>query len=86
MINAGGSTVRLGFQEIGKNLLSAVTHDDTQVLSEQDIRRLERRNIEKALAQCGWKIYGEGGAAALLGTQPSTLASRIQRMGIKKND
>ena len=64
----------------------AVMEDDSQVLSEQDLRRFERKNIEKALAQCGWKIYGENGAAALLGMQPSTLASRVQRMGIQKAD
>ena len=86
VINAGGSTLRVDFQEMEKNVLSAVTSDDSQVLSEQDLRRLERRNIEKALAQCGWKIYGANGAAALLGMQPSTLASRIHRMGIKKGD
>ena len=31
-----------------------------------------------------WKIYGAGGAAELLGIKPTTLVSRIQKMGIMK--
>ena len=83
LINSRGTTIHLDFPVAAKNLHDAMDNED-QVLSEQDLKRLERRNIERALAQCAWKIYGENGAAALLGMQPSTLASRVQRMGIKK--
>ena len=31
------------------------------------------------------KIYGTGGAAELLGVKPTTLVSRIQKMGLKKH-
>ena len=86
VINSGGGAFSLDFQGLAKNVPGTVMEDDSQVLSEQDLRRFERKNIEKALAQCGWKIYGENGAAALLGMQPSTLASRVQRMGIQKAD
>ncbi|MBV7532337.1 sigma-54 dependent transcriptional regulator [Chitinophaga sp. sic0106] len=44
----------------------------------------ERDHILYALEQCNWKIYGEDGAAALLELHPSTLNSRIKKLGIEK--
>jgi transcriptional regulator with GAF, ATPase, and Fis domain len=43
----------------------------------------EKINIEKSLQTTDWKIYGTGGAAELLGLKPTTLLSRIKKMGIK---
>ncbi len=39
-----------------------------------------------ALASTGWQVYGADGAAAMLGIKPSTLASRIKKMGIAKRE
>jgi transcriptional regulator with GAF, ATPase, and Fis domain len=36
------------------------------------------------LDQVRWRIRGEGGAAQRLGLKPSTLESRISRLGIKR--
>ena len=44
----------------------------------------ERRHILKALHATEWKIRGPGGAAELLGMHPSTLTSRIKKLGIKR--
>jgi transcriptional regulator with GAF, ATPase, and Fis domain len=55
-----------------------------QILTEEDIRLQEKVNIEAALHKTGWKIYGTGGAAELLGLKPTTLLSRIKKMGIAK--
>jgi two-component system response regulator HydG len=44
----------------------------------------ERDHILRALEQCSWRIYGQGGAAELLELHPSTLNSRIKKLGIKK--
>ncbi|MEK9628731.1 MAG: sigma 54-interacting transcriptional regulator [Nitrospinota bacterium] len=49
-----------------------------------EIKLFERENILKALNQTGWKIFGAGGAAELLGVPPTTLTTRIQRLGLKK--
>ncbi len=49
-----------------------------------EIRQFEKENILKALNQTGWKIFGIGGAAELLGVPPTTLTTRIQRMGLKE--
>jgi transcriptional regulator with GAF, ATPase, and Fis domain len=46
--------------------------------------RHERDNLMAALEAANWKIYGSGGAAELLGVKATTLASRLQAMGIKK--
>jgi transcriptional regulator with GAF, ATPase, and Fis domain len=55
-----------------------------EILTEEDIRLHEMANIESALKRTDWKIYGTGGAAELLGLKPTTLLSRIKKMGIKK--
>jgi DNA-binding NtrC family response regulator len=44
----------------------------------------ERDYILLALEQCNWRIYGQGGAAELLELHPSTLNSRIKKLGIEK--
>lgn len=44
----------------------------------------ERDHILEALERCNWKIYGQGGTAELLELNPSTLNSRIKKLGIKK--
>ena len=43
-----------------------------------------KRNIIDALKRTRGKVYGEDGAAVLLGLNPSTLQSKIRKFGIKK--
>jgi formate hydrogenlyase transcriptional activator len=49
------------------------------ILSDAEMRRRDRDNLLRALDRCHGKIYGPGGAAALLGIKPTTLASRLKR-------
>jgi PAS domain S-box-containing protein len=49
-----------------------------------DIKNHERSLIVDALTKTRGKIYGPDGAAALLGMKPTTLSSRVHRMGLKK--
>ncbi|MBP7527817.1 MAG: sigma 54-interacting transcriptional regulator [Syntrophorhabdaceae bacterium] len=44
----------------------------------------ERCHILEALKKSGWKIHGAGGAAAILAINPSTLSSRMRKLGIKR--
>ena len=44
----------------------------------------ERQQIEEALEASRGRVYGDGGAAEALGVPPSTLESRIRRLGIDK--
>ncbi len=43
-----------------------------------------RQTIEEALARSGGRIYGKGGAAELLGLKPTTLASKMARLGVRR--
>jgi transcriptional regulator with GAF, ATPase, and Fis domain len=45
---------------------------------------LERSYVERVLAATDGKIYGSGGAAELLGLKPSTLQSRMSKLGVKR--
>jgi formate hydrogenlyase transcriptional activator len=45
---------------------------------------VERRHIESVLKETNWMIEGERGAAKILSLNPSTLRSRMQKLGIKR--
>ncbi len=49
------------------------------------LAEMERQHIEHALRQTGGKIKGTGGAAELLGLHPSTLYSRMRKLGVHVN-
>jgi DNA-binding NtrC family response regulator len=42
----------------------------------------ERAIIMQAAEQCNWRIRGANGAAALLDIKPTTLESRIKKLGL----
>jgi transcriptional regulator with GAF, ATPase, and Fis domain len=44
----------------------------------------ERIHIRQALAATAGRVHGSDGAAALLGINPSTLRSRMKKLGITK--
>lgn len=56
----------------------------TGVIPDAELRRRERDNILAALRKADWRIYGSGGAAELLGVKPTTLASRVKKLGLKR--
>jgi transcriptional regulator with GAF, ATPase, and Fis domain len=45
---------------------------------------VERRHIRSILDTVRWRIEGSGGAAKLLGMKPSTLRSRMSKLGIER--
>ncbi len=51
---------------------------EDRILTAAELRDLEARNIRSALDRTAGKIYGDNGAAALLGMKPTTLSSRIK--------
>jgi len=57
-----------------------------EFLTEPEIQRRERENLYMVLEKTGWKIKGADGAAELLGVKPTTLISRIKKMGLKRRD
>lgn len=61
-----------------------VSNNELEIVPESEMRRRERQNTIAALQKSNWKIYGQGGAAKLLGIKPTTLSSRIKKMKIRK--
>jgi DNA-binding NtrC family response regulator len=62
-------------------------HDDeveSEYLTDAEMRRRERENLFAVLQKTGWKIKGVDGAAEILGLKPTTLISRIEKMGLKR--
>jgi transcriptional regulator with GAF, ATPase, and Fis domain len=76
MILASDSTLRITLPE--------TTDERAPAPAAATLQDSERRHIEVTLAQCGWRIRGEGGAAARLGLKPSTLESRMRKLGISR--
>ena len=62
----------------------AAPPQDEEILTERDMRELQKANIVKALKQSNWKVSGKGGAAELLGLRPTTLADRIRSFKISR--
>jgi PAS domain S-box-containing protein len=59
-------------------------NEKPSILTDDDIRELQKRNIIAALNEADWRVSGKGGAAELLGVKPTTLADRIRTYNIEK--
>ncbi len=57
-----------------------------RILTDAEVRSLERQNTLSALERCHWRIYGPDGASELLRVRPTTLVSRLKKMGIARRD
>lgn len=60
------------------------TNPDHEFFTESEMQQRERENLLGVLKKSGWKIKGDNGAAELLGVKPTTLLSRIKKMGLKR--
>jgi transcriptional regulator with GAF, ATPase, and Fis domain len=45
---------------------------------------VQRRHILEVLEQTRWRVSGPKGAATMLGMRPSTLVSRMKKLGIAR--
>ena len=50
------------------------------------LKQLERGHIVRILQRTHWRIEGAQGAAAILGMNPSTLRSRMHKLGIERSE
>jgi DNA-binding NtrC family response regulator len=66
------------FEEIKINNMSKEWYFKT-------IQENEREHIINVLQKCNGRIRGTGGASEILGVPPTTLASRMQKLGIKRS-
>lgn len=68
-----------------------VLHLDVPKIAQPDadqsgtLEEAEKRHILDVLNTTGWRISGKDGAAVILGINPKTLASRMQKLGIQRN-
>lgn len=93
ILNDGKSPLELK-RSLGNGWLSslqpAAAPADAQVKTFTDVKKLlqetERAYILSVLKKTNGRIRGESGAARLLNLNPTTLESRIAKLGIKKED
>jgi transcriptional regulator with GAF, ATPase, and Fis domain len=57
---------------------------EPEFFTETEMQRRERENLIAVLERAGWKIKGADGAAELLGVKPTTLLSRMKKMGLRR--
>jgi len=68
-----------------------VLHLDAPKIAQSDANQswtldeVEKLHIIKALNTTGWQVSGKSGAADVLGLNPKTLESRMQKLGIKRS-
>ncbi|MDT8389489.1 MAG: sigma 54-interacting transcriptional regulator [Lentisphaeria bacterium] len=48
------------------------------------LEEMERRYMQRVLERTNWRIRGKGGAAEILGLPPTTLHSRLTKLGISR--
>jgi transcriptional regulator with GAF, ATPase, and Fis domain len=74
MIVSKGRALQITLPEASEMKISKIsTVDDMQ-----------RKYILQVLEKAGWRIFGDRGAAKLLGMNPRTLQSRLKRLGISR--
>jgi transcriptional regulator with GAF, ATPase, and Fis domain/AmiR/NasT family two-component response regulator len=64
-----------------KNIHSTATNSESGF---KTIHENERDHILSALRKCNGRVWGPGAAAEILNIHPSTLASKMKKLGIKK--
>ncbi len=70
--------------EIADSLLSDSNGSGDVDVNSSTLEEIERSHIISVLEKTGWRINGEKGAALILGMNPSTLRTRMAKLGIKK--
>jgi transcriptional regulator with GAF, ATPase, and Fis domain len=57
---------------------------ESSLLTERELRELERKNTLLALEMAQWRVSGPNGAAKLLGIKPTTLTDRMKKFELRK--
>ena len=69
----------------GKSLHVEMPHSaDSLHPQSMGLEDVEKNHITEVLSMTGWKVRGQDGAAELLHLKPSTLESKMQKLGIKR--
>jgi len=65
--------------------VTAMPVEAERVTDPAALREVERQHIVTVLKRTGWRIDGPQGAARVLNMHPSTLRSRMQKLGIRRS-
>ena len=76
MILTRDSTLHIA---LGRSPLPTPAHAPAKTLEDA-----ERAHIVQTLERAGWRVRGPGGAAEVLGMKPTTLESRMKRLGVQR--
>ena len=74
MIIATGTTLHVDIPKIA----------ESRTVQSGSLEDVEKRHIIEALNTTGWRVSGKNGAAEVLGLNPKTLESMMQRLGIQR--
>jgi transcriptional regulator with GAF, ATPase, and Fis domain len=67
----------------GPRLIIRVPHATvSSAIRSTKLNDVQREHIRSVLERVGWRIRGEGGAAERLGLQPTTLETRMVKLGV----
>ena len=70
---------------LSRSMKSMMRSGETAQESAVDtLENAERNHILRALNETHWVVHGKKGAAEILGINPSTLRSRMEKLGIKR--
>ncbi len=78
LILAQGATLHLD------DALGSCRKTSTSTTTMLTLEDVERQHIRQVLEQTHWRIEGQRGAALRPGMNPSTLRSRMRKLGIEK--
>ncbi len=91
VIVSQGRPLRFDLPRHGGLSLAAMKHGRSNmssyrmdIVTDEVMRERERANLIAALERSHGRIYGPGGAAERLGVKPTTLVSRIKKLGLTK--
>jgi DNA-binding NtrC family response regulator len=79
ILTAKDDTIRE--MDVAKIVIPPITDDDLEI---KTLHQIEKEYILKIVEKCNGKISGTSGAAKLLGLPPTTLISKMQKLGIRK--
>jgi transcriptional regulator with GAF, ATPase, and Fis domain len=76
LILAKGTALHLEFEEARGSVTNEV----------RTLEEVEKRHIIEVMEETGWRVRGKDGAAEILGIKPTTLESRMEKLGIKRKN
>lgn len=81
-ILAQGGKLQFAFETLPQTASTGSQH----LLTQEELRQIERENLIRCLRRSNGKVSGQSGAARLLGLAPSTVYSKIKAMSVEAAD